>query len=139
MNEKLGYCKANSIITVNDESKKYSKLARIYTISSIFIGPFIILLGTGFTRGGGDYCDSVYYLSDGTIDPRRITEFNNAQIFQVSGASLMLVLGLGIIIYTIFSIKKASKINIWPLLGVIIMMFGYILVILSSGKGTQSC
>jgi len=115
-------------------------LALIYSVASIFLGPLIFILGYGFTRGGGDYCDGVYYLADGTIDPRRITEFNNAQIFQVSGASIMLALGLAIIIYSILSrLKKQSKLNVWAILGVIFMMLGYFLVILMSGKNGQSC
>jgi len=108
------------------------KLARLYTLSSIFIGPFIIGFGNlVLTRGGGDYCDGAYSLPDGGMDPSRVTEFHNSQVFQVTCASIMLTLGLAILINLVVSARqKHSKINILSVLGVLFMMLGYVLVIL---------
>ena len=120
--------------------KNPSRLATSYTIASVFLGPLIYILGYGFTRGGGDYCDAVYYLPNGMLDPRRVTEFQNAQLFQVAGASLMLALGLAILVYSfVANRRKQSRINMWAILGVVLMMLGYIAVILLSGKSGQSC
>ncbi len=121
-------------------TKNPAKLAFAYSAASVILGPLIFILGYSFTRGGGDYCDAVYYLPDGGLDPRRITEFHNAQVFQVTGASIMLALGLAIIIYSfVHSHKKEPKVNIWPILAVLFMMLGYVAVILLSGKSGQAC
>ncbi len=120
--------------------KSPSKFTYIYSAASIFIGPLVYILGYGFTRGGGDYCDGIYYLPGGVIDPQRITEFQNAQVFQVTGASIMLALGFAIIIYSILhSRKKESKFNVWSILAVLFMMLGYVAVIVMSGKAGQAC
>jgi len=121
--------------------KNPNKLAKIYTISSLFIGPFILGFGNlVFTRGGGDYCDAAYSLSDGSMDPSRITEFQNAQVFQVLCSSLMIAIGLAIIVYMLVSARKdSSKLKLWTLLGVGLMMMGYALIILISSTYRQAC
>ena len=98
------------------------------------------MYSVSFTRGGGDYCDGVYYLANGLIDARREAEFQNAQIFQVTGAGIMLALGFFIIFSLILhSRKKQNKLNIIAILGITLMMVGYTIVILMSGKGGQNC
>ena len=120
--------------------KNPAKLAFIYSVLSIILGPLIFMLGFMFTRGGGDYCDAVYYLPDGTLDPRRLAEFHNAQVFQVTSASIMLGLGLAIITCIFIArYRKQVKINVWAILTVLLMMLGYIAVILMSGKSGQNC
>jgi hypothetical protein len=121
-------------------TKNPAKLAFIYSVASVILGPLIFMLGYSFTRGGGDYCDAIYFLSDGSLDPRRITEFHNAQVFQVTGAGIMLGLGITILTYIFIAhYRKQTKINIWAILTVLLMMLGYIAVILMSGKSGQVC
>ena len=120
--------------------KEPNYLSLGYILSSIFLGPAILILGYSFTRGGGDYCDAVYSLPDGSYDPKRITEFQNAQIFQVIGASIMILLGLFLLAYSlVYSRKHKTKVNIWGFLGILVMLLGYTLVIFMSGSGGQNC
>jgi len=121
--------------------KDPNRLARFYTLSSILIGPLILAIGNlAFTRGGGDYCDGAYSLPDGSMDPSRITEFHNAQIFQVICSSAMIAVGLAILIYMLISTRKdLSKLKLWTLLGVGLMMLGYVLVILISSTYKANC
>lgn len=120
--------------------KEPNRLSLGYILSSIFLGPAILILGYGLTRGGGDYCDAVYSLPDGSFDPKRITEFHNAQVFQVTGASIMILLGLFLLAYSlVYSRKRKTKVNIWGFLGTLVMLLGYTLVIVMSGSGGQNC
>lgn len=117
-----------------------TRLTIIYSGTPIFIGPLVFLLGYSFTRGGGDYCDRVHYLPGGSLDPKQIIEFRNAQIFQITGAGVMLLLGLFIITYLFTSSRRrSSRLNTWTVLAVIFAMLGYVFVILSSGKSGQVC
>jgi hypothetical protein len=98
------------------------------------------MLGFRFTRGGGDYCDAVYDLPNGGIDPRRAIEFHHEQLFQVTGASFMFAIGLALLAYIFLRAhKKQTKLNIWAVIAVLTMMFGYVVVILSSGSSGQNC
>lgn len=119
-----------------------TKLAYIYSAASIIIGPLIMILGYDiFTRSGGDYCDAVYYLpGEGVSVIQRATEFHNAQIFQTVSASIMLAIGLTLIASLILNAyKKRARLDIWPILTVLLMIIGYSLVIMMSGSGGQSC
>lgn len=116
------------------------KLSIIYSVSSVFLGPLIFLLGLGLTRGGGDYCDSVYRLPNGDWDPGRTTEFQNAQLFQVIGAGILLLIGASLLFYLIMDIRKnKTNANYWVVLSTLFMMAGYVVVIMMSGKGGQIC
>lgn len=120
--------------------KEPNHLSLVYILSSIFLGPAIFILGYSFTRGGGDYCDAVYILPNGSYDPKRINEFHNAQVFQVTGASIMILLGLSLLTYyLVYSRKHKTKISIWGPVGILVMLLGYTLVIIVSGSGGQNC
>lgn len=120
--------------------KDLTHISLVYILSSVFLGPIIYILGYSFTRGGGDYCDGVYHLPGGLVDPKRVTEFHNAQVFQVTGAVIMLTLGLSLLLCSFMGVhKNKPKTNAWVLVGITIMMLGYVLVILMSGKSGQNC
>ncbi len=116
------------------------KLAFIYSIASILSGPLIYAFGYIFTKGRGDYCDAAYMLPNGSFNDSRVIEFRHAQIFQVNGASLMIILGLLLITYLIVDSKmNHTKLRITAILSIVVMVFGYALVILMSGRGMQTC
>ncbi len=73
-------------------------LGLAYAVGSVVLGPAVFLLGCAlFTRGGGDLCDSIYRLADGSFAADRDREFRDAQLFQVIGASVMLLAGAAIL------------------------------------------
>lgn len=111
-------------------------LAWMYVLASVVLGPVIFLGGyIFFTHGVGDYCDAIH----GGIAARE-RAFRSAQIFQVTGAAVMLAIALALLIRLwthrdrlrwYFSVASGAA--------VIVMMAGYGLVILASGPGGQTC
>ncbi len=117
------------------------KVSALYVASSVFTGPAILLAGWSiFTAGKGDYCDSVYNVPGGRA--LAAAEFHRAQIFQVSVAATMLLIGVCLAYWLIVSgLKDKRRTAVYAALLILIamMMFGYGLVITLSGKGGQSC
>lgn len=116
--------------------------ALAYTAASVVLGPAVFLLGyVLFTRGGGDFCDLIYRRTDGSFDPARDREFRNAQLFQVIGASVMLLVG-GAILAALARDRATSSSRIGSALAAaatVVMMLGYVEVIRQSGPGNQGC
>lgn len=116
--------------------------AIVYAVASVVLGPAVLLLGYVllFTRGGGDFCDPIYRLSDGSFEPARDREFRNAQLFQVIGASVMLLVGIGILAALARHRARSSPIAAVVATAVTtVMMLGYVAVILNSGHAGQVC
>jgi uncharacterized protein (TIGR03382 family) len=111
-------------------------LAWMYALASVVLGPFIFLGGYWFfTHGVGDYCDEIH--GDAAA---RDAAFRAAQTFQITGAAVMLALGL-LVLIRLWS--RRHEINRYLValsgLAVIFMMGGFVLVVLLSGPGGQSC
>ncbi|AHH15284.1 hypothetical protein NONO_c04710 [Nocardia nova SH22a] len=111
-------------------------LAWIYVLASVLLGPVIFLGGyVFFTQGVGDYCDAIH----GSVADRDAA-FRSAQIFQVTGAGVMVAVGLVLLIRLwthrarlpwYFSVVSGAAVEV--------MMAGFVLVILLSGPAGQSC
>ncbi|PSR68915.1 hypothetical protein C8258_06870 [Nocardia sp. MDA0666] len=111
-------------------------LAWMYALASVALGPFIFLGGyLFFTDGVGDYCDEIH--GDAAA---RDAAFRAAQTFQVTGAAVMLALGL-LVLIRLWSRRRDINWYLVALSGfaVMIMMGGSVLVVLLSGPGGQSC
>ncbi|MGH3787091.1 MAG: hypothetical protein ACRDRG_11190 [Pseudonocardiaceae bacterium] len=114
-----------------------TRSAVVYAITSVILGPVLVLLGYGlFTQGGGDFCDAIYALPDGSFDSvTRDREFRQAHVFQVVGASMMLLIGAGIL--TTLARHRSAATRSWNLATAtvtVVMMLGYVAVI-SQSKG----
>ncbi len=111
-------------------------LAWIYALASVILGPVIFLGGyILFTQGAGDFCDGIH-----GGDAARDRAFLKAQVFQVTGAAVMLAAGLVLLIRLWTHLDRVR----WYFSAVtgavvIAMMAGYGLLILASGPGGQSC
>lgn len=111
-------------------------LAWMYALASVVLGPFIFLGGYSFfTQGVGDYCDPVH--GDAAA---RDAEFRAAQMFQITGAAVMLALGI-LVLVRLWSRRRDINRYLVAVSGlaVVLMMGGFILVVLLSGPGGQSC
>lgn len=111
-------------------------LAWMYVLASVVLGPFIFLGGYSFfTHGVGDYCDEIH--GDAAA---RDAAFRAAQTFQITGAAVMLALGL-LVLIRLWSRRYDINRYLVALSGlvVIFMMGGFVLVVLLSGPGGQSC
>ncbi|WP_063006849.1 hypothetical protein [Nocardia kruczakiae] len=112
-------------------------LAWMYALASVVLGPFIFLGGYSFfTQGVGDYCDPVH--GDAAA---RDAAFRAAQTFQITGAAVMLALGV-LVLFRLWSRRHDINRNLVVVasgLGVVPMMGGFVLVILLSGPAGQSC
>lgn len=114
-----------------------TRSAVVYALVSVVLGPVLALLGfVLFTRGGGDFCDPVYALPDGSFDfVARDREFRQAQVFQVVGASMMLLVGA--VILTALARHRSVGPRSWTLATAavtVVMMLGYVAVIRLSGE-----
>lgn len=124
-----------------------------YSIASLFIGPSVYILGyILFTRGGNDFCDSSYHLPlgspgsertrySGTLDTVRYADSEHAALFQVIGAGMMLVLGAGVLYLLARDAARPGRagIALSAALPVAMMTVGYVVLILISGAGGQTC
>ncbi|OXR44449.1 hypothetical protein B7C42_03238 [Nocardia cerradoensis] len=111
-------------------------LAWMYVLASVVLGPFIFLGGYSFfTQGVGDYCDAVH--GDAAA---RDAAFRAAQTFQITGAAVMLALGL-LVLIRLWSRRDINQNLVVAASGlaVVPMMGGFVLIILLSGPGGQSC
>ncbi|NKY47539.1 hypothetical protein [Nocardia cerradoensis] len=111
-------------------------LAWMYVLASVVLGPFIFLGGYSFfTQGVGDYCDPVH--GDAAA---RDAAFRAAQTFQITGAAVMLALGL-LVLIRLWSRRDINQNLVVAASGlaVVPMMGGFVLIILLSGPGGQSC
>ncbi|MBF5000296.1 hypothetical protein IRT45_24425 [Nocardia sp. BSTN01] len=111
-------------------------LAWMYALASVVLGPFIFLGGYSFfTHGVGDYCDPVH--GDAAA---RDAAFRAAQTFQITGAAVMLALGL-LVLIRLWSRRDINQNLVVAASGlaVVPMMGGFVLIILLSGPGGQSC
>jgi hypothetical protein len=119
-----------------------SKILSIWTCMSVFVGPLIAATQYRFTRGGGDFCDGIYYLQDGSLDPSRIDEFARANIYADTLSTIMLTVGVVLLIrYWTMPIPSVSIIRRLLLTCTTLFMFvGYLLIItVFSGSGFQAC
>ncbi|MEU4344178.1 hypothetical protein AB0H00_23450 [Nocardia sp. NPDC023852] len=109
-------------------------LALIYVVGSFILGPAIFLGGLLlFAHGVGDYCDAVH-----GPPASRDAEFRAAQIFQVTGAGIMLTVGLLLLAGLCAHRHRISRLRlISSSFGILAMMSGFGLVILLSGPGGQ--
>ncbi len=108
----------------------------MYVLASVVLGPFIFLGGYSFfTQGVGDYCDPVH--GDAAA---RDAAFRAAQTFQITGAAVMLALGL-LVLIRLWSRRDINQNLVVAASGlaVVPMMGGFVLIILLSGPGGQSC
>lgn len=111
-------------------------LAWIYAVASAVLGPAVFLGGyVFFTQGVGDYCDAVH----GTAAARD-SAFRAAQIFQVTGAVVMLAIGVALLVRLWkFRDRLRWYFTAAGVAAVIVMMAGFGFLILVSGPGGQSC
>ncbi|MEV5652699.1 hypothetical protein AB0L57_30995 [Nocardia sp. NPDC052254] len=97
----------------------------------------MIYLGgyTLFTHGVGDFCDGI---NGG--DAAREEVFRRAQIFQVTGAVVMLAAGL-VLLIRLWTHRDRLRWYFTATSGaaIMLMMAAFGLLILASGPGGQSC
>jgi apolipoprotein N-acyltransferase len=84
---------------------------------------------------------TIYRLADGSFAADRDHEFRNAQLFQVVGASVMLLAGAAILATLAHHRAKSSSriVSVLAAVATAAMMLGYLEVIRQSGSGYQSC
>ncbi len=124
--------------------KQFRKIDLIqkYIISSVFIGPFIAFTTFGFTSSGGDYCDSVYWLPDGSFNPIRETEFARSMLYARTLSTIFIALGLALTFKLVLSFRSKSISApefVVKLLLTLFMIAGYCLIFLVLGYNNQSC
>lgn len=78
-------------------------LTTVYAISSIALGPLILITAVGFTRGGGDYCDGLYRTIPEQV---KVDEFRRAEILLTVAPGLMIVVGAALVGWLWVSIAR---------------------------------
>ncbi|NKY26970.1 hypothetical protein [Nocardia gamkensis] len=106
-------------------------LALVYSFCSVLFGPAIYLGGyLLLTQGLMDYCDST----------ANAAEFDAAQGFQIAGAGTMLGVGCVLLIDLWAHRRRLCRIRFaLSSFGILVMMFGFVLLILVSGPSGQVC
>ncbi len=110
--------------------KRALKLAYIYTAASVIIGPTLVLISSSKHASGWDCGDSAWNGSNTTNAMREAIYDHNAR-FMVTGAYIMLAVGLsilGYLIYVAYTNKQLKK-AIIPTLTMIFVFLGYLAII----------
>jgi hypothetical protein len=108
--------------------KRAIKLAYAYVFSSILIGPALVFTASSRNQSGWDCSDPTW---GGTPIAAREAFYEHAARFMTPIASLMIVIGLGVLIYLFYvaSKNKHLRLVIVPVLLIFIMFIGYSLII----------
>ena len=114
--------------------KQAIKLAYIYVITSVLIGPAIVFNASGKHPSGWDCYDPTW---GSTPVTSREAFYEHTARFMTPVASVMIALGLSVLMYLFYVASKNKSLRqiIAPALLILIMFVGYGLIIAIASSG----